>query len=184
MTLRIARTSAFLAGWLPPHAAHHLPHWHGPERHLAWKDLSMPKEHAQEAEMAAPAFPKASLVARDPGLLPHSTGRAPGQPLLESCPGSTQLRYMKIKHQPVQSLPGTLLGGSYKSCQHGLPQAFSFSSALGMRHCLSLAPPPSEKAFCVPAVFIDIPASWPFPLRQSDAPSSPFKVAPVPTHCP
>lgn len=72
---------------------------------------------------------------------------------------------MKTENEPVQGLPGTLLGGSYKSCQHGLPQAFSFSNTEGVRHCFSSSPPPSiflEKTFCVPTMFTDVLASWPF----------------------
>lgn len=154
---------------------------------LTQKGCDEPNKHAVESGNPAPTFHKDRHVALDPALQPHSMGRAPGQPLLESCPWSTRLRYMKIKHQPVQGLLGTLLGGSYKSCQHGLPQAFSFSNKPGVRYCLSFAPPPSifsEKAFCVPTVFIDISASWPFQLCKSEPPSSPFKVAPVPSHCP
>lgn len=109
----------------------------------------------------------------NPALGPHFEGRAPGKSLLESCPWSTRLRYMKTKHQPVRGLPSTLLRGSYKSCQHGLPQAFSFSNTQGVQHCFSSSPPPSiflEKTFCVTTVFTDILASWPFCCARTSLP--------------
>lgn len=120
--LRTARTSAFLPRWLPSHTAHHLPHWHRPDGHLTWKDSSEPTNRVCTRGGESCSFGGVGGQIWLPGtqaLLPPSAGTAPGQPLLESCPRSTRLRYMKIKHQPVQGPPGTLLRGSYKSCQHG-----------------------------------------------------------------
>lgn len=173
--------------WLPSHTACHLSPWHRPKKTLRRRAVTSQMSMQWSPGTLLPPSTRTFMLPWTQALQPHSTGRAPGQPLLESCPWSTRLRYMKIKHQPVQGLLGTLLGGSYKSCQHGLPQAFSFSSMPGVRRCLSFAPPPSifsVKAFCVPTVFIDISASWPFQLCKSESPSSPFKVAPVPSHCP
>lgn len=79
-TLRTARTSAFLPRWLPSHPAHHLPHWHRPDRDLRWKDSSKPTKYAQRGGESAPAFPRVragDLVARDPGTAASLQGHSP-----------------------------------------------------------------------------------------------------------
>lgn len=79
---------------------------------------------------------------------------------------------MKIKHQPVLGLPSTLLGGSYKSCQHGLPQACSFSNMPGARHGLSSPPclPSFRQRLSVSCLLTSSPLGWSSCARASRPP--------------
>lgn len=181
-TLRTARTSAFLPrSCLPAVPTTSLPGT-GQTGTLRGRPLASQPSMPKRRGILLPSS-RGHLVARDPGAaacprpaaageLPQVHSASPHENKTPACSGSAL---------------NTLLRGSYKSCQHGLPQAFSFSNTPGVWRCLSVAPPPSifsEKASCVPTVFIDIPASWLLQLREGEPPSPPFKVAPVPTHCP